>query len=171
MKKILVLLLSISLIFLSTGCNNLDNYEQWPTNELDMRNLTYDFSGKSKNFIFEVGKVYFSDEERGLEIKNFKQTNKINEVTSITFTVYFNDVLWASQTNKNNLNKINKIIPNTGFYEFGEVYDENSGGYEGSSFDFSNKDNFKDIIKVEAKYCIKENCTIELFKIDFQEVE
>ena len=142
MKKILVLLLSINLIFLSTGCDTIDDNGQWPTNELDMRNLTYVFSGQSKNFIFEVGKVYFSDEERELEIKNFKQTNKIN-----------------------------KIIPNTGFYEFGEVYNENSGGYEGSSFSFSNKDNFKDIIKVEAKYCIKEKCTIELFKIDFQEVE
>lgn len=170
MKKILVLLLSINLIFLSTGCDNIDDNGQWPTNELDMRNLTYVFSGQSKNFIFEVGKVYFSDEERELEIKNFKQTNKIKGVTSITFTVYFNDILWASQTN-NNHNKINKIIPNTGFYEFGEVYNENSGGYEGSSFSFSNKDNFKDIIKVEAKYCIKEKCTIELFKIDFQEVE
>ncbi len=166
MKKIFVVMV-IMLLFLS-GCTNEveDGY-----NNVDLLETTYQFSGNSKNFSFDIGKVNFSNNEKDILIKGFKQKNKIKNLSNIKFIISFDNNIWSTQENNKKMNKINSIMKNIIFYERGIICTQDSGiNCEETFFSRTTKDDFKTKIKIEVEYCTNENtCKIEQFNLSYEE--
>lgn len=168
MKKIIYVLFMIIIVSTITGCTDEveDGY-----NSADLSSHTYQFNGISESFSFDIGKVNFTDTEKGILIKGFRQTKKIKSLAKIKFSIYFNNELWSSQETKPNqpLNKVNSIIKNIIFYEKGIICTQDSEiNCEQTKFDEATKDNFKDITKIEVEYCTKDECNIEQFSLNFE---
>lgn len=128
---------------------------------------TYEFSGESEHFKFNVGKVYYGKDYSRIYIGDFQQTKKINNLKDKTIKIYFNDKLWASDNSSKYLNKLNKTFYDVEFDEAGATNCE-IGECEISYFSETSKETFKDAIKIEIKYCLKDNkCETETFNIKF----
>mgnify|MGYP003289496950 CR=1 FL=1 len=169
MKKFIYVLFMIIIISTITGCTDEIDGEY---NNVDLDPFTYQFNGKSESFAFDIGKVNFTDTEKGILIKGFKQTKKIKNLSKIKFSIYFNNELWSSQETKPNqqLNKVNSIFKNIIFYERGIICTQDSGvNCEQTKFDNSTENNFKDITKIEVEYCTTEDkCNIEQFNLNYK---
>lgn len=168
MKKIIYVLFMIIIVSTITGCTDEveDGY-----NSADLSSHTYQFNGISESFSFDIGKVNFTDTEKRILIKGFRQTKKIKSLAKIKFSIYFNNELWSSQETKPNqpLNKVNSIIKNIIFYEKGIICTQDSEiNCEQTKFDEATKDNFKDITKIEVEYCTEDECNIEQFSLNFE---
>lgn len=164
---LLILIIGI-FVFIQKANNNDQEYYSLSD---DFGDSTYEFSGKSKHFKFNIGKVYFSDTEQRILIEDFQQTSNIKNLQSETLTAYFENEKWYTFGNDKKLNKLNETIYGFRFYESGIICTEDSAiQCEKTAFDLSNKDNFKDIIKVELTYCTNNNkCSTETFDITYNQ--
>ena len=175
LKNVLIILLILVLlgIFGILTIVFLDYDEEKERHELmlkDFGEITYDFYGISENFKFSTGKVHFSDREHKIYIDDFYQQKKIKNLKSETIYIYFNNKVWSTYKNQVKLNKINKRIDTFQFYEGGYLCTEDEGiQCEETEFNYANKENFKDIIKMEMEYCLVDNqCFKESFKIMYR---
>lgn len=169
MKKLLVsVLIFVGIIFI-TGCTN--EYEEG-YDDMDLLSYTYQFSGDSDNFSLDIGKVNFTDTEKEILIKGFKQKKKINNLSNVKFIISFDDKIWSTQeTNQGQkLNKVNSIIKNIIFYERGQICSVDSGiTCEETYFNQTTKETFKDKIEIKIEYCTNDNkCKTEILNLEYK---
>ena len=174
-RKKLIFIIFASLLFIS-GCYNKTNNNI--TFKDDFRYLTpdtvtYKFYGMSDHFGFETGKVYYGeDNERYILITNFRIINELNnqaEIEKYSFNLSFNNVSMFTDdmTNIGTENFEDKI--NESSIEEKGIYHADGFG-ESDAFLETTKDDFKDSIKFEIKYCYKDGlCKVE--KLDLKYVE
>ena len=158
-----ILIIVIFIVFLCIQYFTEDEYLYVPNNFIP----TYEFSGESEHFKFNIGKVYYGEDYSQIYIGDFQQTEKIKNLKNKTIKIYFNDKLWASDNSSKYLNKLNKTFYDV---EFGEAGPSNCkiGECEISYFTETSKETFKDAIKIEIKYCLKDTkCETETFNIKF----
>lgn len=167
-----IFILFVVVLTLLTGCNNdywlgeipfKEDQEHQPTVY-----YTYRFTGESKHFYFQTGKVYYNDNYRSLIISNFKVKENVSDDSSYNLILYFNDdVLYNSSSNNMNISKpgFENIVITDNAY----VYMDDKGNIvgEADSFTKATKETFKDSIKLIAKYCKKGKCETEEFKITY----
>ncbi len=177
-KKIICMSVSIiiiiSIIVLSILLFNPSSPKEANRNHIyepHFPDITYHFEGKSEHFSFDDGKVYFSDTKNMISIAGFQQDKKIDNMVKEKLSIYFDGNEWGTHITKDELNVLNKKLEHFDFYEGGFVCNEDSGFIcEKSYFNLANKDNFKDIIKIQMTYCFSdENCKTEEFKLTFTE--
>ena len=173
MKKVLMLSLLIICVIV-TGCtnNNSDvdvNYKEDLEHQISS-NYTYRFIGESDHFYFETGKVYYNNTERELLISNFKVKNNIDKNAKFSINLYFNDkILYGDVYNSNNLLS-KEELENTIIGEHGYLGDYDQNGNiigESDSFLETTKENFKDSIRLDIKYCVKSKCETETLKLKY----
>lgn len=134
-------------------------------------NATYKFFGKSEHFVFNTGKVYYSDIDRQILITNFKMLKSIKNLSKITINVYFNNMLWgySNSVKGDRLSyNFNEYLKEVALAENGKVCDD-SGACESDVFIETTADTFKDSIKIEIEYCLKDGCKIELMELFYVE--
>lgn len=173
MKKILMSLLLIFSIYFLTACNNSENIDFSYKEDLEHQissNYTYKFIGESEHFYFETGKVYYNNNERELLISNFKVKNNVNQNAKFSINLFFNNkLLFGNEYNSNDLiskEELEKTI--IGEHGYLGDYDQNGNIIgESDSFIETTKENFKDSIKLNIKYCIKNKCEIETLKLEY----
>ncbi len=173
MKKLILCLITVSSLFLITACNNNSKIDFKEDVEHQINSdYTFKFVGESEHFYFETGKVYYNGDERELLISNFKVKDNVNKNAKFSTNLYFNNVLFCGDiSNSSDLSTKqefeNAVISEHGF--LGEK--DQNGDYIGESDSFveTSKEDFKDSIKLEGKYCIKDDCKIETFKIKYLE--
>lgn len=169
MKNSIVIL--ICCLCLITGCNSMKVLYKNDLEHQVSNNYTYKFVGESEHFYFETGKVYYNDDERELLISNFGLKEKMDPNTKYAVNLYFNDVFYAgSISGTTDLNE--KEYKNTIFGEHGYLGEKDQNGNiigESDSFVETTKEDFKDDIKLEVKYCIKNDCNTEILKIKILE--
>lgn len=169
MKKI-YLYLGLLTILIITGCSseeyNIDYIED--ESHSISNNYTYRFVGESEHLYFQTGKVYYDRKNRELLISNFKVKDNTKTNDTYKINLYFNDkLLYGDVIEKDSLSKSSfedAVIAEQGILE------KNENGKiigESDSFLETTEDTFKDSIKVEASYCIKNKCTKEAFKIKY----
>ena len=140
-----------------------DEYLYIPNNFIP----TYEFTGESEHFKFNIGKVYYGEDYSQIYIGDFQQTEKIKNLKNKTIKIYFNDKLWASDKSSKYLNKLNKTFYDVEFGEAGATNCE-IGECEISYFSETSKETFKDAIRIEIKYCLKnDKCETETFNINY----
>lgn len=171
MKKIVKI---ICLITLLTACNKntkIDiNYKEDLKNQISS-NYTYKFIGESEHFYFETGKVYYNGKERELLISNFNFKEKMNQDTTYLVNLYFNnELLYGDEYNKVDLSE--EQYRNLAIAEYGLVGEKDKDGDiigESDSFLETTKDNFRDSIKIDIQYYLKDKCNKEQLKIKIVE--
>ncbi len=174
-RKILIFIVVVGLSFIS-GCYNKSNNSITFKDDfgyLTPNNITYKFYGISEHFGFETGKVYYGEEnERYILITNFKIINELtnqDEIEKYSFNLSFNNVSMFTDdmTNIGTANFEDKISESS-IEEMGTYPADGFG--ESDAFLESTKDNFKDSVKFEIKYCYKDGlCKVE--KLDLKYVE
>lgn len=172
MIKKIILIIMISVVF---GCENKivednitfkDDYGYYQEN-----NVTYRFTGTSEHFAFETGKVYYGDnDERYILLKNFKildNLKNINSINTYSINLSFNDIpLLTKDMIDLNQKTLLDALKNYSLEEYG-VYNI-SGHGESDAFTRTLKEQFKESIKLEIKYCYKTNdCKTEEFKLNY----
>ena len=174
MKKIIIcLILSIvlsALLFFSIYFGLKNNKELNYVYAPKMGGLTYEFSGKSQHFSFDVGKVFLSEGEKSILLDYFRQTKKIKNLKNITITILLDGEEWQKVT-KTELPRIKKRIDEVRFYEGGYACKPDSHvECEHTQFSkLATEYNFKNIFSVNATYCLKNNkCKTETFKIEYK---
>lgn len=169
MKKMLICFLIITCLFTITGCSDYSQmeipYKDDRINE-PSTNYTYRFIGQSEHFYFQTGKVYYDGKYRSLLISNLKVKDNAKEDATFSINLYFNDrsLFGGNDT----LTK--KDFENTIIAESGELGERDINGDvigESDSFLETTKENFKSSIRLEAKYCIKNECKTEQFSIEY----
>lgn len=171
MKKTILLFSTIIIILLLTACNSKSGNDikfKEDTKHQVSSNFTYKFIGESEHFYFETGKVYYNNDERELLISNFKVKNNIDKNARYSISLYFNDILLYGGISNELLSK--KEFENTIIGEHGYIGKKDQNGItigESDSFLETTKENFKESIKLKAKYCIKNKCEEETFKIKY----
>lgn len=170
-KKNTILCITITVVaFMIIVLFALIIFADYEENEpYDEFNATYIFTGKSEHFKFDFGRVYFSPDEQKIAIRDFKQIVKIENLKSEKLTIYFNDDKWMSLENTHDLNKLNEYIEAFKFYEAGMICSSDSGiECEKTAFSLVDESNFKNIIKIEMEYCIKNgDCYVESFNLNY----
>lgn len=175
MKKKIIIIILLALLGIASFAtvyyslkNTLDtNNYYYP----QISETTFEFSGKSKHFSFEIGKVYFDGERQEILIDNFMQDVKIKNLQEETVSVLFDDKEWISIKNDEQLNKIGKVIKNIRFYESGILCnDDSSIQCEKTVFNtLVTHENFKKIFEISVKYCLTNgNCYTEKFEIIYK---
>lgn len=175
MKKIILFLITICSLLLLTSCDSKSeidlHYVEDRKNQAS-ENYTYRFFGESEHFYFKTGKVYYNENYQELLISNFKVKNNVDKNAMFSINLYFNDVLlYGDILGSNNLSTKNEL-ESTIIGEDGFVSEKKqNGNYIGESDSFfeTPKENFKDSIKLEGQYCIKDNCSQEIFEIQYLE--
>lgn len=175
MKKNLFILIAFACLVIVSGCSNdTNNVEFKDENGYFIKNdITYKFTGVSEHFSFETGKVYYGENnERYLFIKNFKIINKIKNqknIDSYFINLYFNNKpLFGGDMNQLENNNFSEKLNQEVIEEDGISYPDGYG--ESDAFLETTKSNFKKAVKMEIKYCYKDNkCETEIF--DFNYVE
>lgn len=168
MKKIIIgivtlfMLATLFFFFIYITLKNTLNDETTYSPKFD--EITFEFSGKSENFSFDIGKVYLEGNERRIYIDEFKQNKKILDLRKECVYVYFEDKLWQVRENNRKLNKINSKLESLRFYEGGQICID----CEQSILDSINEQNFKDKIKIIIEYCTSESCKKEKFKLNYE---
>ena len=173
MKKLILLsLLMVSIII--TGCTNSNsdvdvNYKEDLEHQISS-NYTYKFIGESEHFYFETGKVYYNNTERELLISNFKVKNNVDQDAKFSINLYFNNkILYGNEYNSNDLitkEEVEKTI--IGEHGYLGNYDQNGNIIgESDSFLETTKENFKDSIRLDIRYCIKNKCETETLKLEY----
>lgn len=156
MKRIVILL---SIFFLVVGCGKEEDLSVPVFDD-----VTYEFHGKSENFEFKTGKVYFDGYFKKIYVSDFHKISKIGDLDNIIVSIMFEDEKTDITTSSKN--KLSELS----FYE-GDVCDETQPNMscEITPFDLATKENFKDIFKVKISYCTKEKCDSEFFDIEYAE--
>lgn len=169
MKKIYLYLGLITLLII-TGCSskeyNIDYVEDY--DHSISNNYTYKFVGESDHFYFLTGKVYYDGKNRELLISNFKIKDNTKSNATYKINLYFNDILlYGDISGTDALSK--SSFENIVIAESGALEKNVSGKIIGESDSFleTTEDTFKDSIKIEASYCIKDKCSTETFKIKY----
>ena len=173
-KSIIIIVLWTCLLFLSVCSNNI-RFKKNITYKEDLdhqisNNYTYKFVGESEHFYFETGKVYYNDNERELLISNFKVKDNVSENAQFSINLYFNGVLLYGETSYFNNLLTKKKFENTVIGEYGYLVEKDKNGNiigESDSFLETTKENFKESIKLKAKYCIKSECNTEILKLKY----
>lgn len=168
MRKILIMVFSI---FLLTSCSILNKttkitYKEDTKNQIT-KNYTYKFTGQSNYFYFETGKVYYNDKEREIIISNFKIQNDLDKKYKISLYVYFNDVSFYAFENLTHKEFKKTIIKEQG--TISEKDENNNIIGDTDPFLETTKDTFKDSIKIEIKYCLKNKCETEKLNLTYEE--
>lgn len=167
MKKIIICIITLFVLavlfffFIYITLKSTINNEMTYSPKFD--EITFEFSGNSEHFSFNIGKVYLAGNERRLYIDEFKQTKKISNLKKELVYVYFEDKVWQTRENDSKLNKINSKLESLRFYEGGQVCID----CEKSILDSINEENFKDKIKIIIEYCTSESCKTEQFKLKY----
>ena len=131
--------------------------------EPDFPEVTYEFSGTSDHFIFNIGKVYFGKCENQIYINDFRQVKKIKNLENVSVTVYFKDEEFYTFSNQEKAVKLNKSIDGITFYEGDYCSDETS------AFNNTSAETFKEDILIELTYCLKNgSCEAEEFSIEYK---
>lgn len=169
MKKI-YLYLGLLTILIITGCSSKEyniNYIEDEEHSIS-DNYTYRFIGESEHFYLQTGKVYYDGKNRELLLSNFKVKDNTKANATYKINLYFNDkLLYGDIFGTDSLSKSSFediVIAEQGILEKNEN-GKNIG--ESDSFLETTEDTFKDSIKLEASYCIKNKCTKETFKIKY----
>ena len=136
---------------------------------------TFEFTGDSEHYNFSTGKVFFNTGEleskfsKKVLITDFEQTNIIDGLTREKITIYFGGNVWKKKTRKIGLNKLHETIEDYNFYEEDLINYSNTKKSKTTSFDLTNRDNFQNIIRVEAEFCtVEDGCEVEIFKLKFK---
>ena len=175
MKRILLITLLL-ITFVVSGCNNTSKviveYKE-DYGDINPGGVTYKFTGSSEHFGFETGKVFYgSNDERYFLFKNFKIINQIDNIDDITTykinlkfdgkSMFTNEM--EHVTDKN----FNEIISDIKFEENGKY---NSDGFgELDAFTITTKENFKDYVELEIKYCYSNGkCVTESLEFNYIE--
>lgn len=167
MKKIIISIITLFVLavlfffFIYITLKNTLNDETTYSPKFD--EITFEFSGKSKNFSFDIGKVYIEGNQRRLYIDGFKQNKKILDLKKEYVYVYFEDKLWQTRENNSKLNKIDSKLESLRFYEGGLVCKD----CEQSILDSVSEQDFKDKIKIIIEYCTSKSCHKEEFKLKY----
>lgn len=163
------------MISVVVGCENKivednitfkDDYGYYQEN-----NVTYRFTGSSEHFAFETGKVYYGENnERYILLKNFKildNLKNINSINTYSINLSFNDIpLLTKDMIDLNQKTLLDSLKNYSLEEYG-VYNA-SGHGESDAFTRTQKEQFKESIKLEIKYCYENNnCKEEEFKLNY----
>lgn len=175
MKQIMLgVCLFISIFFIS-GCvskTSLDYLDfKDDSGYFNKEEVTYKFTGLSNHFGFETGKVYYGENnERYILMSNFKIVNKIpnqDKIKEYRITLKFNDEdLISDDMILLDDKSFEDTIKSFKVEENGMYYPDGYG--ETDAFIKTNKDNFKDSITLEIKYCYKDDkCKIEKLKIKY----
>lgn len=173
-KNLLYLIIIITFIIVfsfSIYIGLINNKELNYTYSPKMGGLTYEFSGESKNFSFDVGKVFLSEKEKSILVDYFRQKNRIKNLKSLTITILLDGKEWQHISITGVSQKKRKRIDGVRFYEGGYVCNHNSQ-IECEKTDFSEiavEENFKNIFSITATYCLKNNkCETEKFNIKYE---
>ena len=170
MKNKIICLISI-LPLLLTGCSNTDSNIKYKEDLQHQYsdNYTYKFIGESEHFYFETGKVYYNGNERELLISNFKLKDNMSPATTYLVNLYFNDkLLYGNDFGKADLTKkeyMNIVIEENG--KLGEIDQNGDIIGESDSFLETTKENFKNSIKLEIKYCQNSKCNTEKLQLTY----
>jgi hypothetical protein len=172
MKNMFFIPIIIFGLLLITGCTKVYSDDITFVNSFKqdtMTGITYKFIGKSEHFGFETGKVYYTDTDREILITNFKQIKEINKIDKFTINVYFNDIYWGgSDWLKEDTRDFEDYLRKNTLAETGRICDISSP-CESDSFIRTAKNTFEDAIKIEAKYCYKDNCKTETMNLTYIE--
>ena len=129
---------------------------------------TFEFTGDSEHYNFNTGELESKFSKKVL-ITDFEQTNIIDGLTREKITIYFGGNVWKKKTRKIGLNKLHETIEDYNFYEEDLINYSNTKKSKTTSFDLTNKDNFQNIIRVEAEFCtVEDGCEVEIFKLKFK---
>ncbi len=175
MKKLFLFFIICSL-FVITGCNNesmvIIEYKE-DYGDINQEEITYKFTGLSEHFAFETGKVYYgNNNERYYLFKNFriiKKIDKIDDITSYKIDLKFNGKsMFTDEMEIISDKNFNDIINNIEFEENGRYSTDGYG--ESDAFVVTTKDNFKDYVNLEIKYCyIDGECIVEPLEFSYVE--
>ena len=173
MKKMILSIILLSCLFLISACDNNSKeditFKDDPEHQVS-NNYTYKFVGESEHFYFETGKVYYNDDERELLISNFKVKNNVNKNANFSMNLYFNNILLYGDVSYSNELLTKQQFENTVIGEHGYLGKKDQNGNiigESDSFLETTKEEFKESIKLEVKYCIKDKCEIEALKLKY----
>lgn len=172
MKKILKLCVTIFAFILITAYGNSSNMkiEFIEDSKHDVtKEFTYKFVGESNHFYFQTGKAYYGNNERSLLLSNFKVKDNVKEGSTFSVNLYFDDKLLYGGMEVP-IQKPKDTIPGIVITEFGENNEVDEHGDiigESDAFFETTMTGFKTSIRLEAEYCIKEQCTSEVFKIRY----
>lgn len=176
MKKLMMtILISIGMLFF-TACDNSDNIDLNYKEDFEHtinNNYTYKFIGESEHFYFQTGKVYYNGNERELLISNFKLKKKMDSDTTYSVNLYFNEKLLYGTPDKTSGFPM-EYFENVVIGEHGYLGDKDQNGNiigESDSFLETTKDTFKESIKLEITYCLKDKCSTETLDLKYIEEE
>lgn len=174
MRKSLAILFAVITLFLITGCeNSIDNSVIFKDeNEHNiMTGVTYKFTGKSEHFAFETGMVYYEGNIRQILITNFKLIKELNNIDSYSLKLYFNDrPMFTDEQTKIGKEGIKKHLGDLTIGENGKLGEKDEYGNivgESDAFVETTKDTFKNSIKLQIKYCKKDDCNTETMKVTY----
>jgi len=174
MKNIIKISFTIFVFLLVTACNqssnsNIQFIEDSKHNV--MGHYTYKFVGESSHFYFQTGKVYYGNKERSFLISNFKAKDNVEEDSTFAVNLYFDCKLLYGGI-RNLVQKKEDTFPQMIIAESGKDNEVDEHGEiigEFDSFFETAKEEFKTSIRMEAEYCIQDQCTTEIFKIKYLE--
>lgn len=175
MRKKIIITILLSCLLFTSACSNNSNLKENITYKEDIEhqvsnNYTYKFVGESEHFYFETGKVYYINNEREILISNFKVKDNVSKNAQFSINLYFNGVLLYGEPLYSNNVLTKKKFEDIVIGEHGYLGEKDQNGNiigESDSFLETTKENFKESIKVEAKYCIKDECNTEILKLKY----